>query len=172
MGKQAKRKLQKPSKPPRPLWNPDWSAAENAAVNLPLLAAHFLDAGDHVAANTESAAELHAFRLEAKRLRYTLELLRQCYGKAMKARLQLLRGIQDHLGGMQDCVATRALVARVLGRNAPERQQIEAKLAEIEQQHVEGFREHWRAHFEGPANRRRWVQYLSVYAGKANAVEE
>ena len=64
-----------------------------------------------------SPSEFHAMRLEAKHLRYTLELFRPCYPvAAMDLRLDALKQLQDSLGALNDAVASRKLLGRSLNR--------------------------------------------------------
>lgn len=51
----------------------------------------------------ESLEELHAMRIAAKRLRYTLELFAPLYRDGFKSWLKSLKEIQDLLGYMHDC---------------------------------------------------------------------
>ena len=51
----------------------------------------------------ECIAELHAMRIAAKRLRYTLEALAPLYGEEVKPVMQTLRNAQEALGDIHDC---------------------------------------------------------------------
>jgi CHAD domain-containing protein len=51
----------------------------------------------------ECIAELHAMRICAKHLRYTLEAFAPLYRDEMKDTLQVMRKIQDELGEIHDC---------------------------------------------------------------------
>jgi CHAD domain-containing protein len=50
-----------------------------------------------------AAAELHAMRIEAKRLRYVMEIFAPVYGGKLKPFIRTIRSIQDALGEMHDC---------------------------------------------------------------------
>ncbi|QOY85358.1 CHAD domain-containing protein [Paludibaculum fermentans] len=78
-------------------------AALQAREALPPLASEFFDAGRKAAVQAGSAKKLHAFRLSAKRFRYTLELFRPFYGPVFLQRLERVRQIQSLLGKRQDC---------------------------------------------------------------------
>ena len=54
--------------------------------------------------------ELHRMRLASKRLRYTLELFRGCYGPGLEQRLDALKDVQDALGDVNDAVAAEGLL--------------------------------------------------------------
>lgn len=59
---------------------------------------------------TASLEQFHALRIEFKKLRYTVEFFREVLGKEAKAVIDDLKGIQDHLGDLNDAqVATRIL---------------------------------------------------------------
>src|SRR5262249_7898365 len=45
---------------------------------------------------------LHALRIDAKRLRYTLEAFQEVLGSQSKAVIEALKALQDHLGDLQD----------------------------------------------------------------------
>jgi CHAD domain-containing protein len=51
----------------------------------------------------ECIAELHAMRIAAKRLRYTMEALASLYGEEVKPVIQTLRNTQEALGEIHDC---------------------------------------------------------------------
>jgi CHAD domain-containing protein len=51
----------------------------------------------------EAATELHAMRIAAKKLRYTLEIFSQIYPGELKSYIQAVRKIQDELGELHDC---------------------------------------------------------------------
>lgn len=50
-----------------------------------------------------ASAELHAMRIEAKRLRYVMEIFAPIYGGKLKPFIRTVRSIQDALGEMHDC---------------------------------------------------------------------
>jgi CHAD domain-containing protein len=54
-------------------------------------------------AQPEHIAELHAMRIAAKHLRYTLEAMAPLYGDDIKAAMQTLRSAQELLGEIHDC---------------------------------------------------------------------
>src|SRR5262249_584443 len=61
-------------------WRAVLTAASNdvdydAAARLPKMAKRFLSAGDDATGKKSSAEELHHYRIEAKKFRYTLEVL-------------------------------------------------------------------------------------------------
>jgi CHAD domain-containing protein len=51
----------------------------------------------------ECKDELHAMRIAAKHLRYTLEVFAPLYQDGLKSMIQLMRRLQDNLGEIHDC---------------------------------------------------------------------
>ena len=62
-----------------------------------------LEAFDSVADHPERAEELHAMRIAAKRLRYTLEIFRPLFGEEAALFVEKLKEMQDLLGEIHDC---------------------------------------------------------------------
>jgi CHAD domain-containing protein len=75
-----------------------------AERELPRMAQEWEEAGDQ-AAKSGSFETLHRFRIFSKRYRYTLELF-----PGTERRIEQMRKVQDHLGEINDCVATLELV--------------------------------------------------------------
>src|SRR5436309_846910 len=94
-------------------WNERAGAAANARRHLPMLVRDFFVRVRQLLAADPPPAELHVVRLASKRLRYTLELFRPCYGPGLKTRLAALQDLQQILGDVNDCVAAERLVARL-----------------------------------------------------------
>jgi CHAD domain-containing protein len=101
-------------------WDETASAAVNARAQLPALAQSYFDHGRKLLELSSAPSAMHHFRLETKAFRYTLELFRPCYGPAMERYLSGLREIQDSLGALNDCVATRDLIAEKLPKQDPD----------------------------------------------------
>jgi CHAD domain-containing protein len=53
---------------------------------------------------------LHALRITAKGLRYTLEFLEEILGSEARALIEQIKRLQDHLGDLQDAVVASALL--------------------------------------------------------------
>ncbi len=132
-------------------WLGTRSASANAAARLPRLAAEFFAAGRGLAAAESGPEEAHLFRIRTKRLRYTLELFRPCYGRGLVTRLNSLREIQQCLGEMNDL----ATIHRLSRRPAVEAQMDSRMAAKIEE-----FRGLWRERFDREGQERRWILYL------------
>jgi CHAD domain-containing protein len=60
-------------------------------------------------------SELHAFRIQTKRLRYRIELLRDVGSPTAPAALASLKTLQDGLGHWHDCVELARITAQALG---------------------------------------------------------
>jgi len=95
-------------------WDDSATAGQNARSKLPALVEHYFRIGRKVAAPGSPEAALHQFRLTTKRLRYTLEFFRFCYGPGLGKRLAVLREVQSCLGEISDCAVTRELAAGML----------------------------------------------------------
>ncbi len=134
-------------------WDGEGTAAANAKKRLPALASEYF-AHVREALNGDPPPEkLHRLRLATKRLRYTLELFRPCYGPGLDARLAALRRVQQVLGEVNDCVAT----ARLL----PKRARAQAWLANHAAEKAREFRRHWGEEFDAPGREAQWVKYLA-----------
>jgi CHAD domain-containing protein len=142
-----------------------WQAAANAAQNarrvLPGLLAAYIEEGRVLAGSKATPAELHGFRLATKRLRYTLELFRPCYGPGLDARLGGLRKIQQYLGEINDCAATERVLEEHLGPRSPLRARLERFLRSRRIQKIAQFNAYWRDRFDRPGEFERWREYLA-----------
>src|ERR1043165_7349357 len=92
----------------------DWvekiGPAANARRQLPQLVTSYFAFVREQLAGDPSPAKLHRLRLKSKRLRYTLELFRPCYGAGLETRIGELRRLQQLLGEMNDSAATAGLI--------------------------------------------------------------
>jgi CHAD domain-containing protein len=73
--------------------------------------------------------QLHDLRISGKRLRYSAESLREFYPDRLALLLGVLKGAQDLLGEIQDCVTQRALIETYIARlrrRAPRHAHLEA----------------------------------------------
>jgi CHAD domain-containing protein len=142
-------------------WDEAGNVGENARAQLPALAGDYFRAGRQLAAPSPSPEDLHAFRLRTKRLRYTLELFRPCYGSALEQRLDELRTVQTMLGDINDCVAALQVASRVLGARSPEFRKLkryaDARVARL----TAAFRKHWRQHFDAAGREDWWTGHLA-----------
>ena len=100
---------------------------------------------------------MHQLRLEAKRVRYTLEIFEKAYGKKTNPVLASLKGLQEKLGAINDCATTLEMIREDRTAAAAVRRLAGEREAE--------FREYWKKHF-GPRERVRWKAVLSAADGK------
>ncbi|MBK5293347.1 MAG: CHAD domain-containing protein [Acidobacteriia bacterium] len=133
-------------------WDGGSDAAANAARVLTALAAELFESGGRAAEAGSTHEDLHQFRLQAKRFRYTLELFGSVYGEKLDARIALLGGIQDKLGAMNDCVTTLPLIAG----NASAEKSVRNLLAARE----DDFRRYWRE--RAARSQANWVKWLGA----------
>jgi CHAD domain-containing protein len=141
------------SKPHRVSWDKRAGAAANARRELPPCAAAYFAGVRETLAGDPPLPALHRVRLETKRLRYTLELFRPCYGPGFDARLAALRRIQQLLGDVNDAVLTSRLLPRSARARGFIERRAEAKARE--------FRTHWAEVFDASGQERLWIRYLS-----------
>src|SRR5580693_7498001 len=131
---------------------PAHTAAQNARLVLPKMARKYFEAGRKAIEGRQPPEELHGFRLETKRFRYTLELFRPLYGPNLDRYLKSLRGLQGALGKVSDHQA----IQRVLASDRELKSHIEHAL----KGKLRDLRQSWRA-FDSPGQLKRWRTYLA-----------
>ena len=136
----------------------------NARRELPHLAASYFARVRALLADDPSAPKLHRLRLLTKRLRYTLELFRPCYGPGLDTRLAALRRIQQSLGEVNDSAAAGRLLSRSMSAASPQRARILHFLEERAAAKSEEFRKDWSEVFDAPGQERWWTTYLARHA--------
>jgi CHAD domain-containing protein len=149
-------------------WSPRLSPARNASRTLPPLVRAYFEQGRQVVAASAPPAELHALRLATKRLRYTLELFRPCYGRGMETCLSSLQGLQQILGKVNDCVAAGRLIEGLAPESAARTrmlQFVDRRAAAT----AAALRKEWRERFDAPGKEQWWLRYL---ARNARAVKK
>jgi CHAD domain-containing protein len=152
------------SKLHQPTWDERTGAAANAHRELPLLAASFFAQVRALLAEDPSPAKLHRVRLLTKRLRYTLELFRPCYGPALDTRLAALRRIQQSLGEVNDSLGAGRLLSQAMSAASPQRARILRHLEERAALKAQQFRQDWAEVFDAPGQERWWTTYLARHA--------
>lgn len=143
-------------------WDENAGAAPNARIHLPALVSAYFVQGRELLAKNPAPAELHALRLASKRLRYTLELFRPCYGPGFRARLDSLRRLQQLLGEINDCATAGAVLAGL--RHSPQRARVNVFLRQRALRQTEAFCRHWRQVFDAPGQESWWAGYLARHA--------
>jgi len=119
------------------------------ATRLPALAEDFFETGSAAVAPGSSYQTLHRFRLHAKRFRYTLERFEPFYGSEMATGAKALKGLQDRLGAINDCVTTIDLLAADPGAVAAIQKRLD--------QRTRAFQSYWRSRF--PPQKRAWWRH-------------
>jgi CHAD domain-containing protein len=154
-------------------WDERTSAAVNAQWRLPRMMSEYFADVRAALADEHSPAALHRVRLASKKLRYTLELFRQCYGAAgFDARLKSLKDLQTSLGDVNDAVTTWRLLAKVMP-HSPRRQALREYLKKRAAENAEEFRAHWTEKFDADGQERWWTDFLGGrYGAKDGAHEE
>jgi CHAD domain-containing protein len=141
-------------------WNPRWGATRNARRQLPpMVHAYFAQVRELLAAH-QPPAELHAVRLATKRLRYTLELFRPCYGRGLAIRLATLQRLQKVLGEINDCAAAERLIEGLIPASAA-RRRVQSFLRRRASAKAVALRKEWRDTFDAPGREHWWIQYLA-----------
>ena len=140
-------------------WNAALSTGENARLALPPMAREFFVLGRTAAKVGSTPAQLHAFRLSAKRFRYTLELFEPMYGPMLAQRLEQVRKIQSLLGSRQDCVVLGERLRKRAG--APQSlRSVLIRLATDGHSLEEKFRNFWHESFDALDAEAMWMRYL------------
>jgi CHAD domain-containing protein len=152
------------SKLHRVAWEERVGAAVNARRELPHLAGSYFAQVRALLADDPSPVKLHRVRLLTKRLRYTLELFRPCYGPGLDTRLAALRRIQQSLGEVNDSTAAGRLLSRSMSAASPQRARILRYLEERAAAKAEEFRKDWSEVFDAPGQERWWTTYLARHA--------
>jgi CHAD domain-containing protein len=142
-------------------WDEAASAGENARAHLPAIAGAYFQAGRKLLATSLKPVKMHGFRLETKRLRYTLELFRACYGPSLDQRLESLKDLQTLLGDINDCATALDVVGKALGPRSAEFRRLKRFLNARANRLSAAFRKHWREKFDAPGREEWWVGYLA-----------
>lgn len=134
-------------------WRPWHSARENASRVLPKLAEKYFKAGREAADGKRTPDELHQFRIQTKRFRYTLELFRPVYGTSLESELEPLREIQSVLGRLHDYHIIEGMLE---GQKA-----LQAKLERRARKKLREFHELW-TKFNSDGELERWKKFLAA----------
>jgi CHAD domain-containing protein len=129
------------------------------------MSGYFEEVRDALARNTK-AANLHPVRLASKKIRYTLELFRDCYGAEFDQRMEALKDVQTALGDVNDAVASAALLKDVMP-NSEERKNVREFLKKRAAEKAEEFRVHWTQQFDAAGEETRWLTFLRHPRGHA-----
>ena len=143
-------------------WDDSIPVAQNAREQLPRLLEKFYAAGREATRQSDPAL-LHKFRLEAKRVRYTLELFRPVYGPGFEKLLKALQEAQSALGDIQDCASAAGLV---------EDPEFRAWVRKRQRKRIAKLRDYWADEFDAAGERRRWLRYLKTPATRECAPKQ
>ena len=105
---------------------------------------------------------MHAFRLKTKRLRYTLELFRACYGPSFEQRIEALKEMQTLLGEINDCAAGLRIARRHrCPAGSAHRRQVERFLKARARAAGDGVSQALAGKFDAEGKEDWWVGYLA-----------
>ncbi len=149
---------------PKLKWDEGAGPALNARRRLPGVVVAYFARGRELLAKEPKQAEWHALRLATKRLRYTLELFRPCYGPGFRTRLVALHRLQQSLGEINDCATAIAALDGVFPRKSPQRTRVARFLHQRGAAKTEEFRKEWTRVFDAPGRERWWTAYLARHA--------
>jgi CHAD domain-containing protein len=152
------------SKPAAIAWDEVGGPAENARRHLPKLASDYFALGREVMAQKPDPTRLHSLRLATKRLRYTLELFRPCYGPGMMRCLAALRAVQQLLGEVNDVAAASRALGTLMNGDASQRDFVNKSLQPLFETRVAAFQKYWRELFDAPDQEAWWTYYLARHA--------
>jgi CHAD domain-containing protein len=139
---------------------PAHSVAANARDVLPKMARKYFQAGRDALSAKKPPDDLHGFRLQTKRFRYTLELFRPAYGPQLDRYLKALRELQGALGKVSDYQA----IQRVVTNDRP----LQAHIRQALKKKVKDLRHQWRD-FDSEGELKRWRTYLAGEHSKPRA---
>jgi CHAD domain-containing protein len=140
-------------------WNGRAGAGANAKRELPrMMSDYFVQVREALRAKA-SPAKLHKIRLAGKKVRYTLELFRPCYGAGFDERMAALKNVQTALGDVNDAVAAARLIGDAMPRSA-RRKALRAYLKKRAAGKAEHFRVHWTETFDAEGQERLWLEFL------------
>jgi CHAD domain-containing protein len=125
--------------------------------------------------NQASLEQFHALRIEFKKLRYTLEYFREVLGEDSKSVINEIKGLQDHLGDLNDANVASGILRDFLTqwdslqaqKPVADRHNPEPVLAYMSYQYAErqrlmlSFKDAW-AHFNRPELRENLAKAVSV----------
>jgi CHAD domain-containing protein len=141
-------------------WDESASPGANARRRLPELVRSYYEEGRKAADGDAAPDTLHEFRLRTKRLRYTIELFRSCYGPGLERWLAGLGRIQNHLGAISDCATTGRTCLAVLPQDSLDHERLASYLDQRAAREAAAFRRYWRNEFDQPGEARRWEIYF------------
>ncbi len=116
--------------------------AVTAKSTLEPMLQEFLGRGKRALGPKASIEKVHRLRIEAKKVRYTLELFAPVYGASFDGWMERIKALQSVLGVISDCDMVRAMIERQGGDRRIEsalRRKIRGKLGEFRQLWADSF---------------------------------
>ncbi len=120
--------------------------AITVAHTLQPMLREFLDRGKRALSPTASVKSVHRLRIEAKKLRYTVELFVHVDDASLDGWLERLRALQNVLGVVSDCGAALAMIEREGGDRRIQsalRRKARRKLDEFRRLWADSFSDAW-----------------------------
>jgi CHAD domain-containing protein len=148
----------------KPEWDATSDAITNARTVLPKLVVDYFALGRELLASNPAPPELHQLRLASKKLRYTLELFKGCYGPGLGERIEALKTLQQILGEINDTVAAERTIGEVLVADTDESRRAVEFLRKLGAGKAEAFYKHWTTVFDAPGQEQWWIDYLARHA--------
>jgi len=102
----------------------------------------FVGRGKRAVSPKASIDRIHRLRIEAKKVRYTLELFAPAYGAPFDGWMERIKALQDVLGAISDCESVREMIERQGGDRRIEsalRRRVSKKLGEFRQLWADSF---------------------------------
>jgi CHAD domain-containing protein len=141
-------------------WNEHASADANARRELPRLMSDYYSTVRKALKAKPSPASLHTIRLASKKVRYTLEMFKPCYGAGFDQRMAALKDVQTSLGEINDAVAATRLVRDAMPRSV-RRKTLQTYLKKRAAEKAEEFRIHWTEQFDAEGCELWWTDFLA-----------
>lgn len=139
-------------------WDDSVPPAENVRERLPKRFHKYIVVGNNAFEKKRSWTELHAFRIETKRIRYTLELFPEFFGPHYAELIDMVRRIQTLLGDANDLVNARRMLK---GREGTE--EVRQRFHDRARRKLAKARKFWLDEF-GEEQAQRWERYLRTQA--------
>lgn len=139
------------------------TAGDRARATLPDMARSFFLEGRCCADPKAPIERVHAFRIQGKKFRYSVEVFLPCYGSEMEEGLYGLKTVQDSLGSINDCEAVERLLlaSSKTSGTAPARAAIELRKQELRM----NFEKDWRRTFDVAGELEVWLLTLGRTVG-------
>lgn len=148
-------------------WQDDISLEANLQADLPRAARKYIKAGHKALSKERTWEEIHDFRLESKRFRYTIELFAPFYGEAATKRVEELKHVQKLLGDANDAVVTSGILEGIAGT-----EQVRQTLAAKADSKVRKLRAWWSEAFQTPLAETEWADtFAQLPIAPAEAIE-